>query len=44
MFKVRDRHTGKIKTVYGWNGTNFLIYDDGVWYYIPMEDYEPLEE
>ena len=44
MFKVRHKETGKIKTVYGWNGAHFMVYDDGIWYYVPMTEYEPVEE
>ena len=44
MFKVKSKNRGIIRTVYGWNGVNFLFYEDGKWFYGPMDAYEPVEE
>ena len=44
MFKVRGKHTGKVRTVYGMSGVNFLFYEDGKWFYGPIDAYEPVEE
>lgn len=44
MFKVRHKQTLKVETVYGWNGTYFLVFTPGGWSYIPMDAYEPVEE
>lgn len=41
MFLVRHKETGKIRTVYGWNGTYFLVFGNEGWSYIPMDEYEP---
>lgn len=45
MFKVVEIATGEIHTVYGMNGTYFLVYDDkNHWYYIDMDICRPVEE
>lgn len=41
MFKVRDKETDNMFTVYAVNGTLFLIYNDGVWLWEPMGKYKP---
>lgn len=46
MFKVIDKTTGEAFTVYGLNGTYFLIYNAELdyWYYKEMNECKPLEE
>lgn len=46
MFKVEDKTTGEIYTVYGLNGTHFMIYDDehDCWFYKYIEECRPVEE
>lgn len=43
MFKVIDKITGEIHTVYGMNGTHFLIYNSELdwWFYKNMEECRP---
>lgn len=41
MFKVMDKESGEVFTVYAVNGTLFLLYDGGVWTWEPMGKYEP---
>lgn len=41
MFKVRDKKTGEMFTVYAVNGALFLLYIDGVWTWEPMGKYQP---
>lgn len=46
MFKVISKNTGEIHTVYGTNGTHFLMYNAELdwWYYKPMHECKPVEE
>lgn len=46
MFKIVDKMTGEVLTVYGINGTHFLIYDEKMdcWKYYPMNIFRPLED
>jgi len=45
MFKVKDKQTGEIFTVYAVNGAAFLIYDaaynGGMWLWEPNGKYIP---
>ena len=45
MFKVKEKETGEIFTVYAVNGALFLIYDEsfggGTWLWEPMGQYIP---
>jgi hypothetical protein len=41
MFKVRDKETDNVLTVYAVNGMLFLVYIDGVWTWEPMGKYQP---
>lgn len=43
MFKVIDKTTGEVFTVYGLNGTHFLIYDavHDWWFYKDMNECRP---
>lgn len=48
MFRVKDKQTGKIYTVYDITYTVdddpfFLIYEDGIWVQYNASFYEPLE-
>ena len=45
MFKVIDKTTGEVFTVYGLNGTHFLIYDSKIdwWFYKPIDECKPYE-
>lgn len=45
MFNVVDKETGMAVTVFGVNGSYFLIYDDvnGVWGYKNMDNYRPVK-
>ena len=44
-FKVKDKQTGEIFTVYAVNGSAFLIFDEnfneGTWLWEPMGKYIP---
>lgn len=44
MFKVTDKTTGEIFTVYGTNGTHFLCYNAELdyWFYKYIEECRPL--
>ena len=42
MFKVRHKETGDIYTVYGMNGSMFLLYGHE-WFYEYMGYFEPVE-
>lgn len=46
MFKVQDKTTGEIFTVYGLNGTSFLIYDEKLdwWFYKSVDECRPVED
>ena len=49
MFKVMDKNTGEVFTVYGLNGMYFLIYNEELdwWFYKDMGEcrpYVPQEE
>lgn len=46
MFKVEDKTTGEIITVYGLNGAFFLIYDTvhDWWFYKPIEECRPVAD
>lgn len=46
MFKVIDKATGEIHTVYGMNGTHFLLYNAELewWFYKDMSECRPVEE
>ena len=46
MFKIEDKTTGEIYTVYGINGTHFLIYDEehDWWFYKHIEECRPVED
>ena len=46
MFKVIDKTTGEIFTVYGLNGTSFLLYDfvNDLWFYKDIDECRPMEE
>ncbi len=46
MFRVIDKTTGEVFTVYGLNGTHFLIYDavHDWWFFKPMEECKPYEQ
>lgn len=41
MFRVIDKETFNIFTVYAVNGMQFLLYVDGVWLWEPMGKYMP---
>lgn len=43
MFKVIDKTTGEIFTVYGLNGTHFLVYNAELewWFYKDMNECRP---
>lgn len=43
MFKVIDKTTGEVFTVYGLNGTHFLIYNTELdwWHYKPINECRP---
>lgn len=43
MFKVIDKTTDEIFTVYGLNGTHFLIYKEELdwWYFKPIDECRP---
>lgn len=43
MFKVVDKTTGEIFTVYGTNGTHFIVYDaeHDWWFYKDMSECRP---
>ena len=43
MFKVIDKTTGEVFTVYGLNGTHFLIYKEELdwWYFKPIDECRP---
>lgn len=45
MFKVICIETGRIHTVYGWNGIMFLLYDDlsMCWFWKEMDGFMPME-
>lgn len=45
MFKVIDKTTGEVFTVYGLNGTHFLIYDavHEWWFYKEMNECKPYD-
>lgn len=44
MFKVIDKTTGEIFTVYGYNGTHFLIYNSELdwWYFKNIDECRPV--
>ena len=46
MFKVIDKTTGELFTVYGLNGTHFLIYDSKIdwWFYKPIDECKPYNQ
>ena len=48
MFKVKNIHTGQVFTVYGVNGTRFLIYNMygavPCWEFLIMGDFVPVED
>ena len=46
MFKVIDKTTEEIYTVYGLNGTHFLIYDSKIdwWFYKPIDECKPYNQ
>ncbi len=46
MFKVTDKTTGEIFTVYGTNGTHFLCYNAELdyWFYKYIEECRPHKE
>ena len=46
MFKVMDKTTGEVFTVYGLNGTYFLVYNAAFdwWFYKDMEECRPVED
>ncbi len=46
MFKVIDKTTGEIYTVYGLNGTHFLIYDAVYdwWLYKHIDECRPVDD
>lgn len=42
MFKVVNLETGECKTVYGINGSMFMMYDkENGWFYDDMNKYQP---
>lgn len=43
MFKVEDKTTGEVFTVYGLNGTHFLLYNEELdwWFYKDMSECRP---
>ena len=43
MFKVIDKTTGEVFTVYGLSGTHFVIYDEKLdwWFYKNMDECRP---
>ena len=44
MFQVRHKQTGKIRTVYGLNGTHYLLWDKEIgWFYEDISAYRPSE-
>ena len=46
MFKVIDKTTGEIYTVYGLHGTSFLLYNVDLdwWFYKDIDECRPMEE
>lgn len=44
MFKVKDKFTGEILTVYAVLGTRFMLWRYNQWFFEPIEDFEPIEE
>ena len=45
MFKVVNLETGKIETVYGINGSMFLLYDtENGWFYETITRFKPVED
>lgn len=46
MFKVVDKATGEVFTVYGLNSTHFLIYDavHDWWFYKDMNECRPVPD
>lgn len=46
MFKVEDKTTGEIYTVFATNGTRFLVYNEALewWFYKDMNECRPVEE
>lgn len=44
MFKVEDKTTGEIYTVFGTNGTHFLVFvpELGGWFYKDMRECRPV--
>ena len=46
MFKVYDKSTDTVFTVYGINGQYFLVYNAslGYWAYVNIDDCVPVEE
>lgn len=43
MFKVKNKATGEVRTVYGFNGSWFIFYNGSAWEYDAMCAYEPVE-
>lgn len=43
MYKVKDKRTGEIVTVYALNGTMFLLFNGFEWYYDDIKNYEPAD-
>ena len=45
MFKVIDKTTGEVFTVYGLNATHFLIYDavHDWWFFKPVDECKPYD-
>lgn len=41
MFKVRNIKDGKVRTAYAVHGTMLLFYEDGMWIYDDIANYEP---
>ena len=46
MFKVEDKETGKIFTVYALNGTHFLTYDKELdwWFFKDINECRPVDD
>ena len=46
MYEVIHKETGEVVTVYGINGTYFLLFnrEEKHWYYAEQENFEPKEE
>lgn len=46
MFNVIDKNTGEVFTVYGLNGTHFLLYNAELdcWFYKDISHCVPVEE